>query len=49
MEILLQEFAFSPKEGEEDKTTPTGFESTASQYDVNTAPRGQMYNSASSI
>lgn len=49
MKILLQEFSFSHKEGKEDKTTPTGSESTVSQRDVNTAPRGQTDNSASSI
>lgn len=49
MKILLQEFLFSHKEGKEDKTTPTGSESTVSQYDVNTAPRGHRDNFTSSI
>lgn len=49
MKTLLQEFSFSHKEGKEDKTTPTGSESTVSQHDVNVAPRGHTDNSASSI
>lgn len=48
MKSLLQEFSFSHKEGKEDKTTPTGSESTVSQHDVNTALGGHMDDSASS-